>query len=241
MGVPFDIVTLEDIENLPRKKMWIFLNLFQPSAEQVERVHRRLRNDNAMGLFVYAAGSANGEEGMRRLTGMEIRWNRDRRSVDVKVDAPALGIHRDVIYGTSSPVGPASFGIGEISPTFHVSDPNVEVFGRDTTTGAAGLCVKPMDGWTSAYSAAPGIAPAALRGLAKKAGVHVYVDEDAVVYANNSLLSVTVVDAGRRTIRLPRRSTVEDAFTGQVLARGVTEVDVTFGERESKMFFLSGQ
>ena len=67
------------------------------------------------------------------------------------------------------------------------------------------------------------------------------VDEDAVVYANKSLVSVTVVQPGTRTIRLPRRANVEDAFTGKVLGRGVTEVDVAFDERESKMFFLTGQ
>jgi hypothetical protein len=75
--------------------------------------------------------------------------------------------------------------------------------------------------------------------LAKRAGVHAYVNEDAVVYANNSLLSVTVDDPGRRTIRLRRPSTIEDGFTGETLGRDTSELDVEFGERQSRLFLLT--
>jgi hypothetical protein len=114
----------------------------------------------------------------------------------------------------------------------------VEVLGFDAATNRDALCAKTMNGWTSVYSAAPCVAPSVLRGLAKKAGVHVYVDEDAVVYANSSLVSVTVVDSGRRTIRLRRPSTVEDGFTGEILAREASTVDVDFGERQSRLLLL---
>jgi len=239
MGTPFDLVTLRDMEHLPPRKLWVFLNLFNPTTEQIDRIQRRLREDRAMGLFVYAPGYQAGPEAMYRLTGMQVVADDKRRPVNVTVPGDGSLVDREVTYGTRSPIGPASFGEGEISPTFHVEDHQAEVLGFDAATERPALCVKEMDGWTSCYSAAPCVAPSVLRALAKRAGVHVYIDEDAVVYANGSLVSVTVVDPGRRTIRLPRPATVEDGFTGQMLARQASEVDVEFAERESKLLLLS--
>ena len=51
--------------------------------------------------------------------------------------------------------------------------------------------------------------------------------------------SVTVVDPGRRTIRLRQPSTVEDGFTGEILGREVREVDVDFPDRQSRLFLLT--
>ncbi len=192
-----------------------------------------------MGLLVYAPGYVSGPEVMHELTGMRIVAEDKRRPVNVTVPGDGSLVDSEISYGTSSPVGPASFGEGKISPTFHVEDETVEVLGFDTATNRDALCVKKMNGWTSVYSAAPCVAPSVLRALAKRAGVHVHVDEDAVVYANNSLVSVTVVEPGRRTMRLRCPSTIEDAFTGETLATDVSEVQVEFAERQSRLLLLT--
>ena len=172
MAAPFDLITLGDMRALPRRKLWIFLNLFNPTAEEIEAIHRRLREDRAMGLFVYASGFQSGPDGMRRLTGMNVVARAERRVVDVQVSKGLLSVDRDVTYGTSSLVGPASFGEGKISPTFFVEDDQAEVLGVDASSGLPGLCAKKMNGWTSVYSAAPCVAPSVLRALARRAGVH---------------------------------------------------------------------
>ena len=115
----------------------------------------------------------------------------------------------------------------------------LEILGFDTVSERPDSVLKKMEGWTSAYSAAPCIAAVGDAGLAKRAGVHFYVDEDAVVYANRSLLSVTVVEPGTRTISLPHPMRVEDAFQGECLIQGATHFDVSFAERESRLFFLT--
>ncbi len=239
MGFPFDLITLRDMDALPRRKLWIFLNLFQPTRKQIATIHGRLREDSATGLFVYAPAYVSGLKAMRDLTGMRIVAGDQRRPVNVTVPGDGTLVDEKVTYGTSSPVGPASFGEGKISPTFHVEDDTVEVLGLDAATNRNALCVKEMNGWTSIYSAAPCVAPSVLRALAKRAGVHVYVNEDIVVYANNSLLSVTVDDPGRRTVRLRRPSTIEDGFTGEILGRDIRELDVEFGERQNRLFLLT--
>ena len=238
MGTPFDVITPADMNALGKRKLWIFLNLFAPSDERIEQIHQRMRRDGATALFVYAAGLLTPDDGMRRLTGMKIEAEWERRIVDVAVPPDKLGIGREVTYGTSSAIGPADYGIGSIGPTFAVDDPTAEVLGVDPKSGRPGLCVKKMDGWTSVYSSAPGLGAAVLRALAKRAGVHVYVDEDSVVYANKSVLSVTVVEPGVRDIRLKQPATVKDALSGQILATGARQVRVLFAERESRLFLL---
>ena len=86
------------------------------------------------------------------------------------------------------------------------------------------------------YSASPCVSAAVLRALAKSAGVHVYVDEDAVVYANASLLSVTVVAPGRRHILMPQPVDVVDAISGQQVAEQANSFECHFEERESRLF-----
>ena len=239
MGAPFDLISLADVDRLPPRKLWIFLNLFAPTHDQIERVHRRLKRDKATALFVYASGLLSPNDGMRRLTGMTIGVEYGPRCADVRVPAESLGIGREVTYGTSSPVGPADLGPGHVSPTFYIDDPETETLGTDPATGKPGLSRQSMDGWTSVYSAAPGVAAPVLRALCRQAGVHVYVEEGAVVYANNSMLSVTVTGAGRRTIRLKKPASVTNAITGRTVAENVSQFHIDFDQRQSKLFLLT--
>jgi hypothetical protein len=71
------------------------------------------------------------------------------------------------------------------------------------------------------------------------AGVHVYLDEDAVVYANASVLSVTVVEPGRRHIRLPAPMAVDDAISDRRVDDRTEAFDCEFQERESRLFLLT--
>jgi hypothetical protein len=236
MGVPFDLVSLADIDLLPRRKLWVFLNLFAPDREQVACIHSRLKRDGAFGLFVHGCGHVAGPDTARLLTGMPIVAEQVRRRTDVRVARGTLGLTQDLTYGTSSKVGPSRFDGGEVTPTFHVRDDRATVLGTETRSGQPGLCLMPMEGWTSVYSAAPNVAAAVLRALAKRAGVHVYLDEDAVVYANAAVLSVTVVEPGRRHIVLPRPMEVVDAISGRRVIERAASFEWDFKERESRLF-----
>jgi hypothetical protein len=236
MGAPFEVVSMADIELLPPRKLWVFLNLFAPTPEQIARIHSRLKRDKAVGLFVYGCGHAAKPEVRQELTGMAIIADHTRRRTDVRVAAGELGLTSESVFGTSSKVGPSRFRGGEVTPTFHVADADVKVLGVDAASGQPALCLKHRDGWTSVYSAAPCVSESVLRGLARMAGVHLYVGEDAVVYANASVLSVTVANAGRRQIMLGEPSEVVDAISGKTLATRATSFEYDFGERESRLF-----
>lgn len=240
MGAPFEFVSLSDMEQLPPRKLWVFLNLHIASADVIQRVHSRLERDHATGLFIYASGFQNGEDVMRELTGMTIRAGWQKRGVTVDVSGQALGLGQGAVmsYGTSSTIGALKGDAVQLLPTFAVEDGEARVLGRDSQTGAPALCEKDMGGWTSIYSAAPGLSAEVLRALARRAGVHIYSDENAVVYANASVLSVTVAAPGAYTLSLPAPCTVRDVFTGEVLAETATTFQTRFDEHESRLFSI---
>jgi hypothetical protein len=113
-----------------------------------------------------------------------------------------------------------------LAPVVWADEPQAEVLGTLAGSDRAGLVVKRLDGWTSVFSAAPVLPAELLRKFARDAGVHIYVDSDDTVYANQSLLALFVDQGGPRTIRLPERATVEDLFSGVTVAEGATEFRV---------------
>ena len=58
--------------------------------------------------------------------------------------------------------------------------------------------------------------------IARRAGVHVYVDTGDQVIGRAGLLAVHAASSGERTVRLPGSARVTDAFTGRALADGQT-------------------
>lgn len=127
-----------------------------------------------------------------------------------------------------------------IGPRFYVNDPEATVLGRlagivqedPTQVGRRGrrggpaaprihqpgLVVKPQNGWTSVYSAAPVVSHEVLRGIAKAAGCHIYSDAGDVVYANRDFLVIYGPKGGTRTVRLPQKSRVLDLVEEKTIA-----------------------
>jgi len=89
-----------------------------------------------------------------------------------------------------------------------------------------GLAVKEFKDWCSVWCGVPNIPSPVLRGIAKKASVHIYLDTDDVVYASKLMLAVHTRYSGLRHIVLPGPSTVVDAFLRKTIAKNVKTFDV---------------
>jgi hypothetical protein len=104
--------------------------------------------------------------------------------------------------------------------------------------GVAGLVLKHIDGIDAYYSAAPTLPSAVLRGLAARAGVHVYDNQNDVIYANKAFLSIHTQDAGVRNIRLPRRTDVYDVYSDTLVAKDAIEFGVDLPAMHTCLYFL---
>lgn len=75
--------------------------------------------------------------------------------------------------------------------------------------------------------------PTDWRRQAQAAGVHIYNDAGDQVLAEKQLLTVHAASDGARTIKLPRKCRVADAFTGRIILENGTEFTVSLRKGET--------
>ena len=222
IGAPFSYYSLDDIETMPEHKMYVFANCFAPTKKQKEAIDRIVKGKGHVALWIYAPGLISDDkidaDAMRELTGIDI---------DYKIEESQLKVATDkATYGTDMKVG----------PVFYANDKSAKVMGKLISHDLPGLVIKKFDNWTSVYSAAPAVPSVILRDIARLAGVHLYVESNDVVYANRSLLSLTVNDGGKRTIKLPYPVDVYDLFDDKPVGTNISEFTVDMQPKSTRLW-----
>jgi hypothetical protein len=233
-GAPFAYYTLDDIPDIPPQRLYIFANAWAVTDEQRRMIERSVKCNEATALWLYAPGLVRqdrlDEEGMAELTGMRLRYTEGPAPLQVALsdtdDSILAGLEGGTTYGTEQ----------SFAPVVYANDPDAVVLGRLVGSDLPGLVVKRLPGWTSVYSAAPMLPAALLRNLAKEAGAHIFVESDDTVYANASLFSLIVDEAGPRTIAFPGPVSLDDLFAGGTIAENVTELKVDMPEKSARLW-----
>jgi hypothetical protein len=233
--------------------MEVFLNCFHLADTQRELVRRKVLNCNCTVLWCYASGRFNGAEtsveAMRELTGLRIRPDhggaRLRLRITLTDEGQSLlehGMEVATLAAESTTRqrlesrAPAPVVIGHEhvwAQLISVEDPEATALGRLEGRTEVLLAHKPMRGWTSVFTANPVLPAAMLRALACQAGVHLYHRRDDTFYASRSYVCLNADGAGERTLRFPRPADLFHPFTGQRLARRVTEFSHRFADKET--------
>ncbi len=237
LGAPFSLYLMDDLAQLTgdEHKLWILLNSFAPTEEHRRLIQEKLQRAGRTLLWLYAPGfiwqdrlsenwaERNPAEGdpMEALTGIRIRYAMREAPLKVRLGDGTR-------YGVDAPVG----------PVFWVEDEHAAVWGTLEGVEQPGLVVKEMPEWRSVYSAAPCLPAKLLRRLAAEAGVHIYTDQDDIVYGHQQLLGVCVDRGGVRTIRLPKTCDVYDLYEQRQVARGVTSFDIDLPAKQTGLYRL---
>jgi hypothetical protein len=106
--------------------------------------------------------------------------------------------------------------------------------------GTEGPATVEMDGWTSVYAFAyETMNPPALRAVLRQAGVHLYVEDEDPVYANERLLAVHCRTGGPKTVTLPQTcGRVVDILSGATVAENTSSFPYTFKTPDTVLFEL---
>ncbi len=80
--------------------------------------------------------------------------------------------------------------------------------------------------------------PAELRTVWKNAGVHVWLDEDDVLYAKRGWLMIHTLTGGRREVRLPFAARVDDVFEDRLVADGADRIVLDLPPRSTTLLRL---
>jgi len=265
IGAPVSFYLLEDLEMIPdRHRLWVFLHAVSLDENTREMIDRKAKRDGKVCVWMYAPDLLHeGRIDLERasgLTGIRLACLEEEAPFGVVITEAAHPLTAGLfgtVYALPAAVGirvrdqlwtgqdaskgwdaKAQYKMTLCRPQVYADDPDAAVLGYCVGGTQPGLVAKALDGWTSVYSSAGPLPPALLRNLARLAGVHLYLDTDDIVYANQSFLAVSTNAGGVRRIRLPRVTDVVDAFSGNVLARQADAYEVELPQASTSLFFL---
>ncbi len=222
LGASYDTLALSDLDHadldLSQYKLVIVLSPFGMTTAQADL----LKNNNRTVLWVYLPG---GEANVSAITGLT-----------VSVGSDLAPLQATYTSGTDT----YSFGTQSVA-----TGPKATVSGGTALAtypdGSAAVASVAGSGYTSVYSAVPGVPAALLCDLADAAGVHRYTDDkDAVVETNGSYVSLTALTAGTKTIDLPAAKYAYNVYTGDAYGL-VDSVDVALDANETALIRLTDE
>ena len=81
------------------------------------------------------------------------------------------------------------------------------------------------------------VPPDALKDIASGAGVHLYVDGQASVFANERFLAIHAKEGGEKTVKLPRKAIkVVDLLAGATVAENAECFTICFDSPDTRLF-----
>jgi hypothetical protein len=212
IGAGVDFLLAEDLVDNPGDyKLYIFQTCTKLTSA-LQKAAERLRTRDCTILWTFAPGytsnDGNSTDNMKALTGMDFTLCPDVTDPGVTLaDGTKVG-------GLTYPNGGRP-----LAPIFAAAHPD-KVLGR-YSNGAAGLAECRTGKAKTIFSGSYFMEGPLLRQIAREAGVHIFGDALDIYEANARFLSVHVRSAGKKTIRLPRKTTVVDVFNQEVVARNV--------------------
>ncbi|MBT9132332.1 MAG: hypothetical protein DDT33_00846 [Firmicutes bacterium] len=236
IGAPYHLYLLDDLSNpgMPDYKMYIFLNTFYMDAHQRVIVAKKVKQNGNFVVWVYAPGFLipNPDiNALSEMTGMRMLIANEDDSLEVEI----LDVKHPITDGLNPPY---TFGTKDkITPKFYVNDPDAISLGK-LPKGKTGLAIKKMDGWSSVYIIAPNIPPALLRNIAKLAGVHIYFDQDQVLYVDEHFISIHTNRDVEGVLHLPKKANVYDIYAGKLVSQGENAVFLKLPANTTVMYQL---
>jgi beta-galactosidase len=255
ISAPFDSYMLSDLPEIQSYKLYIFLNAFAYSEEVLQNIKQQVYEKGATAIFFYAPmcyqnASLNPEKCLERIgikLGVDRNDHRDYIHVDITEQnhpytkgCTDYGSEIDPDdYLATTAYFPTDQNEFIFSPIFYCDDEKAQALGTIRSNKQVGLASKKWGNGTVVYSAAPMMPARMIRNIAAHAKVHLYTDQDDLVYANKNYLFITSRTDGAKQIHLPRICDVADALTEQPIGNNVKEVSVEMKKNETRVFTLA--
>lgn len=247
IGAPFDVWLLDDLiaGRMPDYKLYVMPNAFYLDRRAREAVLQQVAHSGKVVVWVYAAGAL--DETLSGTTALELTGlavGSVGRSAPLRVklsEAPhplLEGAPPGLTYGPTHPIGPVFFAMptrGEVLGTIRVPS----LLDKGEPREWAGLIASEGERWTSIYSAAPNVPPEVLRPIAKRAGVHLYLEANDEVFGSASFLAIHALATGDKRVSLPRPADVRDLRSQALIATKASEFAVTMTAGETRAFVVS--
>ena len=230
IGAGVDFLLAEDLVDNPGDyRLYIFQTCTKLTPSLLKAA-QRLRERDCTILWTFAPGytatDGNSTANMKALTGMDFTPCPDVTDPEVTLeDGTKVG-------GLTYPKGGRP-----LAPIFAAANPD-KVLGR-YANGAAGLAAAKTGKARTVFSGSYFIEPPLMQRIAREAGVHIFGDTFDIYEANERFISFHARNAGTKTIRLPRKTTVVDVFARELVAKDVDAFTFEAPLHSSRLFYFA--
>ena len=230
IGAAFDFLLAEDmVDNPGNYRLYIF-QICTKKTPALVKVAEQLRKRNCTILWTYAPGytsdDGNSVENMKSLTGMDFVLCPDVTDPGVTLeDGTKVG---SLMYPTDG---------CPLAPIFAAARPD-RILGR-YANGAAGLAEVKTGRARTVFSGSYHLTAPLLLRIARDADVHIFSDSLDPVEANERFISFHARNSGRKTIRLPRKTSVVDVFNRELVAKDVDSFTFDASLHSSRLFYFA--
>ena len=233
------------------------MNVFYLSDSEREAIRKKLAKNHATAVFLYAQGLMNpdrekklSESNMSELMGIDIEMKMGVFSGKMKFDkssehSVARAMDKGEIYGDftrklwlncSSYMNDVRKCRVDLYPGLYAKEGDGETIAHFLDTGAPSITVKDNGDFTAVYYGSKHLSADIARELARLAGVHIYTEENDVLYANNSYLTFHAATSGKKTVKLPKAATVREVYSGKIFAENSKSFEFELLKGETLMF-----
>ena len=139
-----------------------------------------------------------------------------------------------------SAYGETWFGDGDYAknPTPYVKATDVCALGRFSDSRECAVAVKKNADYNVFFSALGNLSHETLRGIAKMAGVHIYVKEGVFTYINDAVAGVYNTNAAFTELTLPKDGEYMELFSGKIYKTQNKKVVLPTDECPAQMLIL---
>ena len=222
------------------------------SREQRALIEKRLKQDGrtlvwlyAPGLLPYDKSDLKYDLGGTKITGFDLMLLEKVHNLEITLnDGQKAGRFDTQIYGgfrtpqTAIAVRPETF-----APRLSVQrGPGAEILGVYSEDQAPAAARRRTASHTDIFWGSTALDKEVLLPMLKDAGVHLYTDKPAVVYASENILAIHTPTAGKRQVYLPHEAECAyDLFTGKTLATNVRNFEIELEKNSTLLLYYGGK
>ena len=265
LGAPYDLWLLDDLiesDELARYKVVVFPAQLALTVEQRRAIHEKFERNGRTLVWMYAPGVFRAEgthlnisDGNTDICGFTLEKETAPHTLVMKPDKAAFkaafgidavenrlgwsntplygGFSYKIDYANPKPIPPQVF-----EARFMVKDqPGMTILARYEEGGAPAAAVKRFSDHTLVFWGAGILNVSAFRAIVAAAGVHLYTDRPAVVYASDNFGMVHLKESGPVRVKLPRKvKRITDLTDGGIIAHDTDSFTVDPGAKGTCLF-----
>ncbi|MDR3708484.1 MAG: beta-galactosidase [Capsulimonadaceae bacterium] len=211
-GAPYGQYLQDDVAaGKVHAKLFVFLTAYR--MPQAQRASLLKAAQGATRIWCYAPGYFDGDAAslaaVKQTTGFDVK-------LLASVQAIATPTEAGNKLGLTTP-----FGVGvALRPTLAVTDATPAETLATYPDGSVAVAMRKTPTGTSIFVGPPRISAELVRMAARNAGVHLFTQTDATVFANGPFLTVHATTGGPLTIDTGKDSEIVDVISGAKLGKG---------------------